>query len=71
MSDKPQTTCILCKDCKHFIPEKDGRGSCSKWIQKYDFDSSKLKSNDCWVESDEGWCMNLGPEFGCVLGELK
>ena len=69
----------LCKDCKHFEPFSDDHsgstafrrpfGSCARWEISYG--NPPLKLNECQVESDEGWGMIIGPEFGCVLWEAK
>lgn len=64
----------VCKNCCHFTPADEiegklwpGAGHCSRWVQHYGADPTKMKPNDCWVESDEGWANWVGPEFGCVL----
>lgn len=64
----------LCKDCTHFKvftgwPHKAPFGSCARWHVTYR--DVELAPNECQVESDEGWGMIIGPEFGCVLWEAK
>ena len=68
----------LCKDCTHFEPYDDSHpnhyfsppfGGCGRWEVSYS--TPQLKLNECQVESDEGWGMIVGPEFGCVLWEMK
>lgn len=47
-----------------------GRGTCEKWKKGYG-GHDDLLPNEVVVENDEGWAMDVGPEFGCVLGEVK
>lgn len=57
-----------CKNCKHFTVDRPPHGSCARWRMGYsDFDNLPL--NKVQVESDEGWGMCVGPEFGCILWE--
>jgi hypothetical protein len=37
----------------------------------YRYDVEKMPSNEVLVEDDEGWGMVCGPDFGCILAELK
>jgi hypothetical protein len=62
-----------CKDCKFYNPRnyQPLLGSCNRWLTGYHLELSAIKSNEVLVESDEGWCMLMGPDFGCVLFEPK
>lgn len=60
---------VTCKECRHFRPERDLGGSCERWKYGYGIDRRHLPSNEVVVECDEGWGMDAGPDFGCVLGE--
>lgn len=74
---------MRCADCKHFKTGTDprhhnygdvrlaGSGSCMRWATGYSFDASTMNPNECWTESDEGWCNVVGPDFGCVLFETS
>lgn len=69
---------MRCADCEHFEPNTDavsnlwpGSGHCCRWHQSYSDNAKDMKPNDAWVESDEGWCNMVGPEFGCVLFKPK
>ena len=64
----------LCKDCKHFrqhiehwLPPQ--RGACLRWLTGYGVNLNAISDNEVVVEDDEGWGMDVGPEFGCVLSE--
>lgn len=67
---------MRCRDCRYFEADMDqvngpwkGSGHCTRWYQQYGEDPKQMNSNDCWVESDEGWANQVGPDFGCVLFE--
>jgi hypothetical protein len=62
-----------CKNCIHFGvgSEAPPYGSCARWNTGYSYNTSTMPLNEVCVESDEGWCMVVGPEFGCVLFEEK
>ena len=68
----------LCRTCRHWgkdrgISEDAGRRmkSCSAPNIKYGYcvDPAAAPDNGALVEDDEGWGMETGPEFGCVLHE--
>ncbi len=70
-----------CKTCKHWGRNRGSNHdesrrlkSCSApgvlygyMAQSYD----ETPDNGALVEDDEGWGMNTGPDFGCVLHEPK
>ncbi len=69
---------MRCALCRYFeigehagLKNWPGSGRCNRWYQSYYEDATKMLPNDCWIESDEGWCNVVGPEFGCVLFEPK
>ncbi len=66
-----------CKTCKHFETGEGrtyinlpGSGHCARYYQHYTLPDD-MKPNEAWIENDEGWGNVVGPEFGCVLWELK
>ena len=78
MSDDPPSvrTAVLCRACRFYNPSADGGAGrsnadkqCSRW--RYGYSGDPLNGpSDILVEDDEGWGAIMGPEFGCVLGEL-
>lgn len=58
-----------CQTCRHFTPERDGYGSCARWLRGYGVSKEEVASDEVLVEDDEGWGMMVGPAFGCVLHE--
>lgn len=73
MPDNPTSAPLgRCRSCVYFVPEVSssaGRGSCEKWRTGYGLNGDDLPADMALVEDDEGWAMNLGPDFGCVLWE--
>jgi hypothetical protein len=66
-----QTTAIaiLCHACKFYnLPDTDHL--CARWHYGYG-QRAPHAENEIFVENDEGWGADMGPDFGCVLGELK
>jgi hypothetical protein len=63
------TRCLTrCKDCKFYNVVAPYACSCPKMFYGYQ-DQDALDS--VRIESDGGWGMHPGPEFGCVHGEPK
>lgn len=69
-----------CKTCKHwgsrntaFHDEGTRLKSCNAAAIKYGYlhDMDDVPDNGAAVEEDEGWGMQTGPDFGCVLHEPK
>lgn len=66
-----------CGTCKHFVAERDSSrpigdarlGSCDRWLTGYHTTERDIPDDGVLVESDEGWCMKMGRNFGCVLWE--
>lgn len=71
MNAKAKTvTAVLCRDCKYYQDNDRNGHWCSRW--RYGYHAHPLIApNDIIVEDDEGWGADMGPEFGCVLGELR
>lgn len=60
-----------CKDCRHYQPECYGPDcECPKMIYGYG-NSHTLQSDEVAIETDEGWGIIIGPEFGCIHFEEK
>lgn len=74
MTDTPTTaTAVLCKACRFYNPNNTiphSEHMCQRWT--YGYNEHPLKStSDIIVENDCGWGADMGPDFGCVLGELR
>lgn len=65
----------LCKTCKWWGKEHGSRGnphlrSCGNPKHIMDYGSSERVPDDgIIIEIDEGWGMEVGPDFGCVNHE--
>lgn len=65
-----------CKDCKHYDPEGFGpdcthplfQGGYGKLPEDREED---IKDRGIQFETDEGWGMIIGPNFGCIHFEAK
>lgn len=63
---------ITCRCCMHYTPSTAGLlGSCSRWRQGYGWSHDEIRNDEVVIENDEGWGANMGPDFGCILGEMK
>lgn len=64
-----------CKTCRHWMVWKDIKASSCNApgiIRGYDSDRyDRLAPNGALVEDDEGWAIETGPDFGCVLHEPR
>lgn len=63
---------VLCGHCKFYSPAANhSEQMCSRWTYGYGYVEERKKEDYIIVENDEGWGADMGPMFGCVLGELK
>lgn len=74
-----------CKDCKHWAGSwrycnskqesrpRCGSCSCPKLRQGYEygFEEGGCAPDECAIETDEGWGIETGPDFGCIHWEAK
>ncbi len=61
----------LCGDCKFYnVEPKHDSHKCGRWKYGYHHDGHE-SDDDIIVEDDEGWGVDMGTKFGCVLGEDK
>lgn len=78
-TERKPASMVTCDECRFsepagypgapFADGHDDRFRCIRWETGYG--ERSVAPDGCHVESDEGWCMELGPKFGCVLGEAK
>lgn len=67
-----------CRTCKHWTQQTEAfdiatrrLGTCERWRRGYGVESADVADNEALVEDDEGWGNLTGPDFGCVLHEVK
>lgn len=63
-----------CKTCKHwgvepFYADRRLKGCTAPGIVRGYVEPEDVPDNGAGVEDDEGWAIETGPEFGCVLHE--
>lgn len=70
-NSKSDTTAvaILCRACKYYRSPNSSY-ECGRWTYGYGQRKGPPVGNEIFVENDEGWGADMGPDFGCVLGEL-